>query len=205
MLKISHLGAIVTGMIVSFLVGFFICYGFVTKVPKSNKEQIPDEIAESKQFEESLDLVVNYDDPISDAIVAGGYNRKFHQDVNEQTFPKKEFEKGQKGLVVKLLRPSNAGYRRSIADMIKEGYRSATFRELIAFGKKYPKAQTHFFIVALNCDYGRSHSPELQYFPFLWHRVEVLQISPLVSYEFLDKNGNSDSEIRYLGVKEKAD
>ena len=92
-------------------------------------------------------LVVNYKRTIADSVKAGNYDWK-NADITDENFP--STENGEREVEMALFHfNKQISSPNAIAEMEKAGYRSATMKELLAFGEKNPELQRQFPIVAL--------------------------------------------------------
>ena len=116
---------------------------------KENIDSVEKTSEPIREIEYSSRITIDYELSLSDAIKSGNY-----EDINPHIistdFPENKIENGKKEVIVKLFTfDKEVESQEAIQDMDEQGYRPATFRELMAFGEVNPEVQRYFPINAL--------------------------------------------------------
>ena len=113
-------------------------------------EKIATVIVEAgKKVTQVFTMMVDYGRSVQDSIAAGKYDYK-NEDITEKNFPPIKDEAGKKEVQFTLYHfGKDVDSDFAIAEMLKDGKRPATLRELLAFGEANPELQREFPIIAL--------------------------------------------------------
>ena len=160
-------------------------------------------IVENKVFGvgvcETHTLEVNYDQPLEEAIKAGGYKWTC-SDLNSEHFPRTR--SGIETIEVHLV---CTGRQMNTDEPWKEidklGLRPATIEELLAFGANPDTRdlQRQFLVVALGSVWARSN--DHRYMPALWHSPSTITPGRGVGLKLIMGGWIWDSFDRFLSVK----
>ncbi len=92
-------------------------------------------------------LIVNYDQPITDAIAAGKYDW-VNNDITQKNFPTNRSGKAE--VEIELVHFNRVvSTKEALAELDKRGLRPAELHELLAFGANHPELQREFPIIGL--------------------------------------------------------
>ena len=148
----------------------------------------------------SFRVVVDYDMRLQDAIVAGEY-ACVDEDITEEHFPA-EGEQGKEEQSFRLfsIDKKDESYKGVMREISRSGYRLATIRELLAFGKANPKLQWHYSIVGLGSTWVDDHGQRKA--AHLWgHNGRYLSLNRFEEDWFKEDCLQTVENIRFLVVK----
>ena len=136
-----------------------------------NERQVKSNVDLGKKVRDTLMLVVDYVCPLQDAIVAGNYDF-VNESITAENFPPHEHERGKKPAFFKLFHFNRyIESKAAITEMDKQGYRPASLRELLAYGKENPELQRQFPIIAL-LSVWVDPSSGYRHVPVLWGNID---------------------------------
>jgi len=109
-----------------------------------------DSAAKSADSEVILDFTVDYTKTVAEMVKAGKYDWS-NDDITSDHYPIAKDKSGKKEDISTKVFHFNRliSSKDAIKEMEKEGYRSATAHEIMAFGEKNPELQRQFPIVSL--------------------------------------------------------
>lgn len=142
-------------------------------------------------------LLIDYDQDVVSVIKACLFDF-MGVDITPSLFPNNSHEKGKTTLKAKLFHFESAvSYRQVLIEMNKQGFRAATFRELLAFAVKKPDVQRKVPVIGLgSCTraYGGFIVPYLD--------VSCLGRELRTSWWRAGDPKNFHDRCRFLGVRE---